>query len=323
MLALNKISIIVPVYNAARYLPQTIESLLCQTHKNIELILVDDGSTDDSLAICKRYESDPRVVVIHQENGGLSCARNTGISNASGDYIGFVDADDVTHPQMFALLLKALLSTHSEISMCQMVYGGKVVFPNITHEHQKPVQILEKLQFFRHFFGLSNHRFAFTVVWNKLYCKSAIRDLSFRSDVHLEDVDFLIRNRDSITKIAYIDTPLIYYRLHGDSLSHSSSSTAKIIYDNIKFLEYFSPDDEITSLFIQKAWMEALAVRHSSWNTAEAEDVLRLYHEWRSESKESGNIKALPLWKRLLIDRLDNSPALYSSYLKLRMILIR
>lgn len=323
MLALNKISIIVPVYNAARYLPQTIESLLCQTHKNIELILVDDGSTDDSLAICKRYESDSRVVVIHQENGGLSCARNTGIANSTGEYIGFVDADDVVHPWMFALLLEALLSTHSEISMCRMIYGGKILFPAITQEHHKPVQILEKLQFFRHFFGLSNHRFTFTVVWNKLYCKSAIRDLSFRSDVHIEDVDFLIRNRDSITKIAYIDTPLIYYRLHGDSLSHSSSSTAKIIYDNIKFLEYFSPDDEITSLFIQKAWMEALAVRHSSWNTAEAEDVLRLYHEWRSESKESGNIKALPLWKRLLIDSLDNSPALYSSYLKLRRLLIR
>lgn len=123
MLALNKISIIVPVYNAARYLPQTIESLLCQTYKNIELILVDDGSTDDSLAICKRYESDSRVVVIHQENGGVSCARNTGIANSIGEYIGFVDADDVVHPRMFEYLHNAIISTGSDISMCSMVYG--------------------------------------------------------------------------------------------------------------------------------------------------------------------------------------------------------
>ena len=97
----DKISIVVPVYNAERYLPQTIESLLSQTYKDIELILVDDGSTDDSLAVCKRYESDPRVVVIHQDNGGVSCARNAGLARVSGDFIGFIDADDVAHPQMF------------------------------------------------------------------------------------------------------------------------------------------------------------------------------------------------------------------------------
>ena len=321
MSALNKVSIIVPIYNASRYLPQTIESLLCQTYRNIELILVDDGSTDDSLAICHRYKTDSRVHIIHQENGGLSCARNTGISNASGDYIGFVDADDVAHPQMFALLLEALLSTHSEISMCRMVYGGKVVFPNITHEHQKPVKEFGKRQFFRHFFGISNHRFTYTVVWNKLYCKSAIHDFSFRSDIHCEDVDFIIRNRDSITKIAYIDTPLIYYRVHGDSLSHSSSSTAKIISDNIKYLEYFSPDDEITSLFIQKAWMEALAVRHNSVGSVEEDDVRELYHTWRLESKKSGETSALQLWKRLAIKTMDYCPALYTLYLKLRQLL--
>ena len=121
---IGKISIIVPVYNADRFLPQTIESLLNQTYKNIEIILVDDGSTDDSLAVCKRYESDPRVVVIHQENRGRSCARNTGIAHASGRFIGFMDDDDVAHPRMFELLHSALKRTKCDISMCQMLYGG-------------------------------------------------------------------------------------------------------------------------------------------------------------------------------------------------------
>lgn len=121
---IEKISIIVPVYNADCFLPQTIESLLNQTYKNIELILVDDGSTDDSLAVCKRYENDSRVLVIHQENRGRSCARNTGIAHASGRFIGFMDDDDVAHPRMFELLHSALKRTKCDISMCQMLYGG-------------------------------------------------------------------------------------------------------------------------------------------------------------------------------------------------------
>lgn len=119
----DKISIIVPVYNAARYLPKTIESLLGQTYSNIELILVDDGSTDESLAVCRKYEIDSRVLVVHQENAGRSNARNTGIAHASGNFIGFMDDDDVAHSRMFEYLHNAIISTESDISMCSMFYG--------------------------------------------------------------------------------------------------------------------------------------------------------------------------------------------------------
>ncbi len=91
----DKISIIVPVYNVEKYLKECIESILSQTYKNIEIILIDDGSTDNSGKICDEYlKKDSRVKVIHKENGGLSDARNTGIEIASGKYIGFVDSDD-------------------------------------------------------------------------------------------------------------------------------------------------------------------------------------------------------------------------------------
>lgn len=315
----GKISIIVPVYNAVSYLPQTIESLLSQTYKDIELILVDDGSTDDSLAVCKRYESDPRVVVIHQDNGGRSCARNTGLVRASGDFVGFMDDDDVAHPKMFESLYHALVSTDSDISMCQMIYGGEdEAFRKPRQE--RPVELIDRLEFYSRFFGPSYQTFGYRVVWNKLYRRTEDPELCFRSDVNGEDIDFLIRYKDKISKVAYIDTPLIYYRLHADSVSHSSTSIKKVLEDNIFYLKYFDFNDDITPLFIQKSWMEAFAVRHNSLGTDEEKDVRELYHTWRLESKKSGETATLRLWKRLAIKTMDYCPALYTLYLKLRQL---
>ncbi|MEG2700812.1 MAG: glycosyltransferase, partial [Hungatella sp.] len=103
------ISIIVPVYQSEKYLNQCIESILKQTYGNLELMLVDDGSTDHSLAICREYaDRDARVKVIHQENHGVSAARNAGLRQASGDYLMLIDGDDYIHPYMVAELLAAV-----------------------------------------------------------------------------------------------------------------------------------------------------------------------------------------------------------------------
>ena len=92
---MNKITVIIPVYNTARYLDRCIGSVVSQTYKNLEIILVDDGSTDDSYEICKRWEEkDQRILLIHKENGGQSSARNLALDIATGDYIAFVDSDD-------------------------------------------------------------------------------------------------------------------------------------------------------------------------------------------------------------------------------------
>lgn len=275
---------------------------------------MDDGSTDDSLAICKRYESDPRVVVIHQENGGVSSARNTGLVCVSGDFLGFMDADDVAHPQMFEQLHHALVSTNSDISMCQMIYGGgnfdAVTCPSILQ--------LNGREFYKRFFGRSEHAFGYRVVWNKLYRNIGNNSFAFRSDAHGEDIDFLIRNRACITKVAYIDTPLIFYRVRNDSLSHSSPSLAKIIEDDITFLSYFSADEEVTPLFMQKAWMEIFSVLYQSQHTAEADKVRNLYLEWRMACKESRMNISLAFWKRILIKIIASYPHLYRFYLFLR-----
>ena len=123
---MSKISIIVPVYNVESYLSNCIDSILNQTFKDFELILVNDGSTDKSLEICKHYKNmDDRIFIIDKKNGGLSSARNAGLDIIKGEYIGFVDSDDYIHPQMYELLYKQIIENEADISMCEFkkVFG--------------------------------------------------------------------------------------------------------------------------------------------------------------------------------------------------------
>ena len=123
----EKISIIVPAYNIEAYLGRCLDSLLVQTHENIEIVVVDDGSKDATRTIMDDYASrDNRIKVLHKENGGVTSARLCGVAEASGDWIGFVDGDDYVEPEMFARLLKNALDYHADISHC----GYRMVFPN-------------------------------------------------------------------------------------------------------------------------------------------------------------------------------------------------
>ncbi len=117
--SLPKISVIVPVYNVEKYLSRCIDSILAQTFGDYEVILVDDGSTDRSGKICDEYaEKDPRFRVIHKENGGLSDARNTGVSAAVGDFVCFIDSDDFIDPEMLSVLLSLTETTGAEVAIC-------------------------------------------------------------------------------------------------------------------------------------------------------------------------------------------------------------
>lgn len=196
------------------------------------------------------------------------------------------------------------------------ILRGGINFDNIDKALQ--IEQIGGKEFYRRFFGPSNHTFEYRVVWNKLYRRTEDPNFVFHSDINGEDIEFLIRYRKHISKVAYVKKPLIYYRIHADSVSHSSTSIKKVIEDNIYFLKYFDVDDEITPLFIQKAWMEAFAVRRNSQGTDEAMVVRKLYHIWRIECRKSRDTSTLKLWKRLAIVLMDYYPALYNIYLKLR-----
>ena len=134
------VSVIIPVYNVAPYLEEALESVINQSYNNLEILVIDDGSTDGSEIICEEYAArDKRIRVIHQVNGGLSDARNTGLDLAAGEYIAFLDPDDAYRPDMIAVMLGALLRNQADISICSYSTYRNVL-PNTRVRSVKIVQ---------------------------------------------------------------------------------------------------------------------------------------------------------------------------------------
>ena len=122
----NLISIIVPIYNSENYIKKCLDSILAQTYSNLEVILIDDGSTDNSYNICKDYQKkDNRIVLLQQKNAGVSRARNHGLEVAKGEYIGFVDSDDYIEPEMYEILLNSIIESNSKIAICNYYYENE------------------------------------------------------------------------------------------------------------------------------------------------------------------------------------------------------
>ena len=175
------ISVMVPVYNVAPYITNCLESLIHQTYTNLEIILVDDGSTDNSLEICQEYaKKDKRIKVIHKENGGLSTARNAGLDVATGDYYSFVDSDDYISTRFYEIMLKIALEHSADIVECDY---NKIPFEDVTPENRdsfldikenRQVSIINNEQALLELFSDDLHLYIKTVVsWSKLYKKGA------------------------------------------------------------------------------------------------------------------------------------------------------
>lgn len=183
------ISIIVPVYNIAAYLKRCITSILNQTYTNIEIIAVDDGSTDDSLSILQKISlTDNRLYVIHQENGGVTKARLTGVRAARGEWIGFVDGDDEIEPDMYARLLNNAQEYDADISHC----GYQMVFPSRIDYYYNTGRLVQQDKK-TGMFDLISGRFVEPGLWNKLYHKKL-----FHNFLHNEVLDYSIRNYEDL-----------------------------------------------------------------------------------------------------------------------------
>ena len=165
------ISVIIPVYNVVSFLPRCLESVCGQTYGNLEILLVDDGSTDGSGALCGRWaEKDARIRVIRKENGGVSSARNAGLKAASGELIGFVDADDQIDPEMYEKLVKLLEKEHADAVSCGYVdypYGEGIPVPKGTKK-------VPPCGFAGAVTALFERNGYFTTVWNKLFLRRAV-----------------------------------------------------------------------------------------------------------------------------------------------------
>lgn len=201
---MDKISIIVPVYNVEEYLDECVMSIRRQTYANLEILLIDDGSTDKSGMMCDQYaKEDHRIKVIHKKNGGQSDARNVGLDNATGRFIGFVDSDDYIDDDMYELLYKNINESFADISMCKgrLVEGNRI----IDRFAERKVHIFDKKDEMMKAIYLGEG--VSVAVWQFLYKKEIFDNLRFRKGVTSEDAllswDVLVKtNRMVLQKIS-------------------------------------------------------------------------------------------------------------------------
>lgn len=236
------ISVIIPVYNTGKYLFKCLDSIINQTYRNLEIIIVDDGSTDESSIICDGYAlKDDRIRVIHKENEGVSKARNTGIAVATGDFFHFPDSDDYIENDTYEYLLD-LINKHN----CDMInYEYFVNYPNrvITHKiDENKYGLFDKKG--AHSILITDQAFA----WNKFFSKEVIEGVNFREDIlRGEDCLFAHYAIEKCEKIWFDVRPLYHYVQSEDSACRGhfriSQLTALKLYDAYKEMYYKSYPD--------------------------------------------------------------------------------
>ncbi len=215
-----KISIIVPVYNVEKYLERCLDSLINQTLKDIEIICINDGSTDNSSEILKEYaKKDSRIIIINQNNQGISVARNNGMNKAKGKYIGFVDSDDWVDLDFFEKLYKAAEKHNAQMAVCSIIrlneYRNKKYLQlkneTVTDDFREKCVILDIPQK--------------SYVWNKLYLKEALdkHQINFKQGVYYEDLYFVPVALEKLTKMVTVPDTFYYYWKNKDSIVFQKS----------------------------------------------------------------------------------------------------
>ncbi len=223
---MDLISVIVPVYNVENYLSKCIDSILAQTYTNLEIILVDDGSPDNCGKICDEYaKKDSRIKVIHQENGGLSAARNAGLDTATGDYIGFVDSDDYIEPDMYNCLHNSIINSKVKIACC-----GR--FREITSNYSVKAFCCERATEFNIKEAFSEMLLQQRVdvsVCDKLFSRDLLYDIRFPVGEINEDVVVVFELIKKSNGIIHSGDVFYHYVSREDSICHSEYNEKKYV----------------------------------------------------------------------------------------------
>lgn len=226
------VSVLVAVYNTEKYLRKCLDSIIGQTYENIEIIVVDDGSKDNSLDICKEYEKlDSRVKAIHQENGGLAKARNTGLDNAAGKYVCFLDSDDYIEKDYVECLYKGLTENDTDVAVC----GYFKDKPNGSSSDM----LLGRQQVISRDESIANmyvYNSFGAYSWNKLFKMDIVNEYNIRYDLELrmtQDLYWSTQYMMHVKNAFYVNKPLYHYIYNEDSACRKIKQTGKF---NKKFL---------------------------------------------------------------------------------------
>lgn len=266
-------SVIIPVFNVCAYIEEALESVIGQTYKNLEILLIDDGSTDGSGDVCNQYsEKDSRIIVFHQENKGLSSARNVGLDHATGDVIAFLDPDDAYEPEMIEDLLEKMEHHQAEIVVCDFSLhrtNGKM--ENLEQQHSNVI-IYDKIESLRKILD----RTVNTAVWNKLYNKSIWNKLRFPEGHDYEGTYLAFDIFDRANKVVITNQKLVKHRIRSGSICNTFSlkSIQDAFFANdhyISFVEKNTPriftSSELRKVKEQKARGAAVVYIQSLYKT--------------------------------------------------------
>lgn len=204
------ISVIIPIYNLENYIAKCIESVISQTYGNIEIVLVNDGSTDNSEEVCSRYvQNDERIIYLTKENGGPSSARNKGIEIAKGEYIFFVDGDDYLASDTLEKLYTRIVADHSELALCGVTRVGRD--NRILKTFEPPNDVITGFQALKMAYREDNGVLFCSIIVNKLYQRALFEHIRFPEGKFHEDEGTVYKLLDQCSAISLVSEPFYYY----------------------------------------------------------------------------------------------------------------
>lgn len=253
------ISVIIPVYNTADYIERCLDSIINQSYKLLEIICINDGSTDSSLTILKQYSKrDSRIKVVSKKQGGVSSARNEGLRIASGDYIAFIDSDDWIHNKYFEYLIDAV-EKDGDIAICRykkvndfsddVVVNTSCIKTEITNIEEAVADDYVKSQ-----------------IWGRIYKKAIIDQITFSTGINIgEDTEFNLKSMLKAKKIVLIESPLYYYFVRNNSLVHTTKHKEIMLLAPL-YIEYAASVESPTQkkILLLEAFKVSLAGRYLS-----------------------------------------------------------
>lgn len=315
------ISVIIPVYNVEKYLHRCLDSVIAQTYQNLEIICVDDGSIDDSGKICDQYAvRDARIKVIHQENQGLSAARNKGLDAAEGEYIAFVDSDDYILEDMYKKMLDKLLNYNVDLCVCQWQYEFSDGRQVVKKKNIGPTIYGRKasLEFARFLYRGNYENGVVVAAWNKLYRRALLDTIRFEGRIH-EDDAFNGRIMAKNISVYVMEEQFYVYAQNGDSLTNKPFSANKFFFLDVlaERRELFKSDAFIrqeTELLYCNMYIEyCLRARKDGVEVSHPERYRQIFRKMFSSLRREGkaNIKF-----RLRMMLFSFSPSLYRSITK-------
>lgn len=281
------VSVIIPVYNVEPYVREAIESVISQTYQRLEIIIVDDGSTDGSGAICDEYKNDSRIIVIHQDNKGLSGARNTGLDLMTGDIVAFLDSDDYYYPEMIEKMVREMTRCNADIVICDFLWDDRTC--NLERRSYSSIEALKVLISGK--MELAN--------WNKIYKKQIWDDIRFPEGHIYEGTRTTYKLVAKATTIEQIPECLLFHRTRPGSIVKTRTK------DNSE--EYFLACEEFERYVIEHTpsvfsepelnrflrWRFPQKVPH--WATIEKDDPV---HANEIRKKVVRTIKSTKTWEK-------------------------